>query len=148
MKFKKFLNVVKNLIFELVILIPMRIVLFSDSVHFDYLRGRYISLFLRSGKDLKIGVNVRFYDYSGITLGDDVSISRNCEIHGPCELGDGAFININSYLGTQSFIGKNVAIGPDFDSLSSVFACFCSLTVWFFGCFSPEKFRLLWSFSR
>ena len=49
-------------------------------------------------------------------------------------------------ISEESDRNLELKLNPDFDSLSSIFVCFCSLTVRVFRVFSPEKGQVITEF--
>lgn len=66
------------------------------------------------GIDPKIdsGVRLLHNDDAEITIGDRVKIWRGGEVTGPVSIGDGSFINRDSYIRPRTTIGRNVNLGP------------------------------------
>ena len=60
--------------------------------------GRMEAIVIRGHSNIQDGVVMHAKSGAGVTIGERTSIAHRAIVHGPCSVGDGAFIGFNSVL--------------------------------------------------
>ncbi len=80
----------------------------SDEMSDDGICGK---VYIGSGSNIQDNVAVHALAGTDVHVGEKVSLSHHCIVHGPCSIGDNCFIGFGAIV-FQAKLGQNIFVSP------------------------------------